>query len=275
MKQMDRMKEIVAQLRAPDGCPWDQKQTHETLRAKLLEETHEVMQAITHEDMANLEEELGDVLLHIFLHAEIASERDVFSIESVTEKIINKLIRRHPHVFGEARAQSAEEVSHNWELIKEQEKKNKQAPKAPFCRIPLSLPPLNRAYELGKTAGKSGFDWPSSQEVLAKVREELTELEEALDQNDARQESKDNKNQQKVTEEFGDFLFSLVQWGRHHHLDAGDALYQANYKFQKRYENMLAQLDSDPTEAMRQFHVLTHEQKESLWFRAKTSNQSS
>ncbi|NJK93496.1 MAG: nucleoside triphosphate pyrophosphohydrolase, partial [Blastochloris sp.] len=171
MKSMEELREIVARLRGPGGCPWDQEQTHESIRAQLLEECYEALEAIDEKNDELLKEELGDVLLHVVFHAQMAGERGVFDLDGVAKGISEKLVRRHPHVFGEDKLETSDQVLKRWDELKKLEKPER---KGALAGIPGSLPALMRAQEVQKKAAKVGFDWPEWKPVLAKVREELT-----------------------------------------------------------------------------------------------------
>ncbi|MDQ2660038.1 MAG: nucleoside triphosphate pyrophosphohydrolase [Verrucomicrobiota bacterium] len=214
---------IVAQLRAPGGCPWDREQTNESLVPKLLEEAYEVADAIRSSDEANLREELGDVLLLTVMHAQIASERGGFQIEQVVEEVTAKLIRRHPHVFGESQAADAGAVVKLWDNVKRAEKKDKDAHY--LTGVAAALPALMRAQKIQKKAAHVNFDWDNDAEVMAKVDEELAETKEAL----AAAES------EKSAEEIGDLLFAVVNLARKRHFDAETLLQAATDKFVRRF----------------------------------------
>ena len=227
---INRLREIVHCLRAPGGCPWDIEQTHESLIANLLEEAYEVAAAIRSMDTEHIVEELGDLLLQVVMHAEIASETDRFVLEDVARSVGEKLIRRHPHVFGESDATDTETVLKQWEAIKRQEKGDK--PRPYLKDVGEGLPALMTATKLQKKAAKVGFDWDKTEEVFAKVKEEVAELETALN----------GENEDNVAEEFGDLFFSLVNLARTHGLDSESILADANEKFRRRFHSMEEQL---------------------------------
>lgn len=222
MSDVSQLREIVARLRAPDGCPWDREQTHESLRAALVEECYEAVEAIEKADDANLREELGDLLLHVVMHAHMAGERQAFRFEEVVEGICEKLIRRHPHVFGEATADDSREVLRQWEQIKRAEKGDRASI---MDGLPASLPGLLRAQNAQKKAARVGFDWEEASGVLEKVEEEIAELREALARGDARH----------AEEEMGDLLFTMVNLSRKLHIDAETAVAAATRKFIARF----------------------------------------
>ncbi|MGH2619192.1 MAG: nucleoside triphosphate pyrophosphohydrolase, partial [Anaerolineales bacterium] len=218
----ETLQNTVARLRAPDGCPWDRQQTHQSLRKHLLEEAYEVLTALDEEDQAGLQEELGDLLLQIVLQAQIATEGSGFQMADVVGGIQAKLIRRHPHVFGGLQVSGVEEVLRNWEHFKEQETGS-----GPLAGVPASLPALAQAAELQGRAGRLGFDWPNSAGVLAKIHEELGEINAATDA-----EAK--------AAEFGDLLFAVVNYARWLEADPESELRRANQRFRTRFDRMTA-----------------------------------
>lgn len=249
--------EIVEILRGPDGCPWDKEQTHKSLVRFLSEEAFEAIEAIENEDLLGMKEELGDLLFQVVLQAEIAKQAGNFDIFDVIRGISEKMVRRHPHVFAEDGQLTSEQVLTNWESIKAAEKKaigGSKPASGPFD-WPKSLPALLRSHKIGVKSRSLQFDWQSHNEVLVKIREELTELEEALSQQEP----------DKVEEEFGDLLFSLAQWARHAGFDAEGALRKANAKFENRFSKMLNHCDFD----LEVFKDLPADQKEQLWGQVK------
>lgn len=261
-----RFLEIMAALRNPNGgCPWDLKQTFETLKPLVIEEAYEVADAVETSPAAVCEE-LGDLVSLIGLFAEIASEKSLFSFDSVLEGISNKLVRRHPHVFGETKVSGTEEVLRNWEQIKQQERRENAdtAPKGLLDGIPRSLPALLKAHQIGARCARVGFDWGSREGVADKVREELGEfLQETLPADTA--DSTDPNS--KAFEEFGDLLFTLAQYARHMGFNAEEALSQANTKFITRFrelERVAKERFGDKS-----LSDLTPNQLEDLWETAK------
>ncbi|MEO5721874.1 MAG: nucleoside triphosphate pyrophosphohydrolase [Chthoniobacterales bacterium] len=214
---------VVAQLRAPQGCPWDREQTNESLVPKLLEEAYEVADAIRTSDDANLREELGDVMLLVVMHAQIASERGDFQIQEVVEDITAKLIRRHPHVFGAQQAEDAGAVVKLWDSVKREEKK--EQPGHYLTGVAAALPALMRAQKIQKKAAHVNFDWNDFADVMAKVDEELAETKEAIALAD----------ETETAEEIGDLLFAVVNLARKRHLDAETLLQAATDKFVRRF----------------------------------------
>jgi MazG family protein len=224
--------EIVARLRGPDGCPWDREQTHATLREGLLEEAYEVVEAINTGDDANLREELGDLLLQVVFHAQLAAEENRFTVDDVARDIADKLIRRHPHVFGDAHCADSASVLKRWDEIKRAEKGGKQT--SVLGRVPRGLPALIRAAQLQKKAARVGFDWTRPADVLAKVREEITEVEGAMRE----EQSAASPASARLEEEIGDLLFSVVNLARKLNVDAEVALARAAEKFVSRFEQL-------------------------------------
>jgi MazG family protein len=220
--------QIMDRLRGPDGCPWDREQTYATLRNYLLEECYEVVEALDAGDRDGLREELGDLLFQIVFLSRLAKEEGAFTAEDVAAGITEKMIRRHPHVFGEDRADTSEEVLRNWEEIKGKEKGGTAAAPSVLAGIPRSLPALLKAQRLGTKAARVGFDWHRDADVLDKIDEEVTELRRAAEA----------RRPEEVREEFGDLLFSLVMLGRRLEVDAEEALEGANRKFQARFHEV-------------------------------------
>ena len=214
---------IMEKLRAKDGCPWDRKQTHKTLKPYLIEEAYEVISAIDNMNDEELKEELGDLLLQVIFHAQIAKEEGRFNIDDVAKGIVEKLIRRHPHVFGNVKVSGSDEVLENWEKIKKTEGKN-----SVFDGVPDGLPALLKARRVQEKAKRVGFDWDSIDGTLDKVKEEFDELSVAI--------KNDKKNE--ISEEFGDLLFSLVNVSRFLGIDAEDSLRQTVDKFMRRFMKM-------------------------------------
>ena len=225
-----RLAAIVEQLRAPDGCPWDREQTHESLRPHLIEEAYETLHAIETCDDENLCEELGDLMLQPVLHAQIADEENRFDIIDVLEGISDKLVRRHPHIFGDVTVEDSAQVLANWNAIKKAEKASKNAPAklSILDDVPRGLPALSLAMEISKTAARAGFEWPDAGGVLDKVREEIDELETAMQ----------NESRQRVGEELGDLLFTLVNVARWQKMDPELALRDMTRRFASRFGAM-------------------------------------
>ena len=222
-KEFDRLVSIMERLRQPDGCPWDRKQTHQSLRQYLLEETYEVLEALDEEDFPALKEELGDLLLQIVFHAQLAKEEGKFSIEDVVNAISDKLVRRHPNVFGDVVINTAEEQSKNWELLKKKEGRT-----SAIEGVPKELSALLRAWRIQQKAAQVGFDWDNTADVWAKVEEELAELREAVG----------SGSRDKIEDEFGDVLFALVNLSRFLKVNPEDALRRTVNKFIRRFQQV-------------------------------------
>jgi tetrapyrrole methylase family protein / MazG family protein len=222
---------IMARLRAEGGCPWDRQQTHQTLKRSLVEETSELLDAIDDREDAALRDELGDVLLQVIFHAQIAADEGRFDVQDVAQNLCEKLVRRHPHVFGQAGAATADQVTAQWEEIKKLERKAKgKVPGADgaLAGVPRHLPALARAHKIQDRAAKAGFDWPDSRGVLDKIEEELSEVRQAMaggDQDEAR-------------EEIGDLLFAVAKLSRYLGHPPEEALHQTIRKFERRFTRM-------------------------------------
>jgi MazG family protein len=228
--QFAKLCQIVAQLRAPGGCPWDREQTHQSLVPGLLEEAYEVAEAIRTNDDANLREELGDLLLQVVMHAEIASEAGRFTVEDVSREVAKKLVRRHPHVFGQSEAQDTSAVLKQWDAIKRAEKQSSD--QSYFSGLTRALPALMLAQKAQTKAARVGFDWSEIKDVIAKVDEELTETREAIA----------TQNPAAMADEMGDLLFAVVNLIRKNKLDAETVLAAATEKFIKRFHAMEREL---------------------------------
>lgn len=242
------LKRIVARLRGPRGCPWDRAQTPSSLKTSFLEEAYEVLEAIEKDDPSALKDELGDLMLHVMLQAQMASEAGRFQIEDVLESINRKLIHRHPHVFGKVKVNSSQEVSANWEVLKREERPEGRSL---MESVPRQLPALAQAGSLQRRAAGVGFDWPEVSGILAKLTEEVAELEQASSEEKAR--------------EFGDLLFTLVNIARRWGIDPESALRESNRRFAARFRYM--------EELCRRRHLrfekLSLEEKDALWEEAK------
>ena len=246
----------MARLRAPGGCPWDHAQSLDTLRKYLLEETYEVLDAIDARDYPGLAEELGDLMLQPVFQAQIAAEAGHFTISDSLDAIIGKLIRRHPHVFGDAEARTAGDVKRKWDQIKAEEKLAKgEAPKALLDSVPRALPALAEAQDIAVKVAQVGFDWPSTREVFDKLREEIAELEEAIAGGDPAAQQ----------DELGDILFAAVNLARKLSLDAEMSLRGANRKFRSRF----AYVESALAARGRPLGVATLDEMEEQWQQAK------
>ena len=250
MEAFGRLLDVMDRLRVE--CPWDRKQTNDSLRPNTIEETYELCDALIRDDQREICKELGDVLLHIVFYGRIGEEKGQFDIADVCNKLCDKLIFRHPHVYGEAVAKSAEQVLESWEQIK---LKEKDGNKTVLSGVPAALPSLIKAYRIQDKARNVGFDWEDKQDVWAKVREELDELEAEL-----RREDK-----QRSTEELGDFLFSVINAARLYKLNPDNALELTNQKFTRRFNY----IEQHSIRAGRPLTEMTLEEMDQLWNEAK------
>jgi tetrapyrrole methylase family protein / MazG family protein len=220
--EFNRLVEIVARLRGADGCPWDKKQTHQSLKEFLLEESYEVLEALDEADYKKLSQELGDLLLQIMLHAQIAREKGEFDLADVLKQINDKLVRRHPHIFAGTVVQNAEEVSHNWEAIKKSERKKEASM---LDSVPRQMPALAYSQDIQRRVAQVGFDWENIDGVIEKLAEEVKELTLSV-------------SQEEKADEFGDLFFTLANIARRMEIDPEAALRQANQKFYRRFSYM-------------------------------------
>lgn len=255
LKEFSKLRDIIAELRGPNGCPWDKEQTHESLKKYLIEETYEVIEAINSGDINHLIEELGDVLLQVMLHAQIGEDEGYFAIEDVIEVLSEKMIRRHPHVFGDRKAENAEEVVRNWQEIKQEEKGERKG--SLLDGVSTALPNLLRAYELQKKAAKVGFDWQEIAPALAKVKEELEEFEYELTQKEA--------GLLLAKKEFGDLLFAFVNVARFLDIHPEEALFETNEKFIRRFRF----IEEKVLESQKPFEAHSLEELDQYWDEAK------
>lgn len=272
--------EIMAALRAQNGCPWDRKQTHESLKPYLLEEAYEVLETIDQGDRQKLREELGDVLLQVLFHSQIAAEAGSFTVEDVIETLATKLIRRHPHVFktddGTGQLSNSEQVLSQWEEIKRAEREAARTKQSALDGVPKTLPALLRAYQIQARAARVGFDWPQSEagleQILAKVTEEIGELREALTSRQAGTESESNRISlnEEVENELGDLLFSLVNLARFLKANPEEALRRTTNRFIDRFHLVEAQA----MEKGRSLTDMTLAEMDELWDEAKRRLQS-
>jgi MazG family protein len=256
-ERFERLVEIMARLRAPDGCPWDRQQTFDTIKPYLVEETYEVLDAIDARDWPALCEELGDLLLQAVFFAQMASEQNLFTISDSLGAIIGKLIRRHPHVFGAGAARTAEEVKQRWDEIKAAESLEKGRPGGRLLDgVPRSQPALAEAMQISSKAARVGFDWPDTDEVLAKLHEELDELARAR---------AGQAPAEAIEDEIGDILFVIVNIARHLNVDPEQALRKTNAKFRRRF----GYLEDKLTAGGRTLAGTPLEEMEALWQEAK------
>lgn len=252
--QFNRFREVIATLRGPEGCPWDQKQTHESLRQYLIEEAYELIDAIDEEDDSQIIEELGDVFLQVMLHSQIGEDHGYFTIDDVIRSITEKMIRRHPHVFGNVEVADERAVKENWQVIKAKEKgMTKLASR--LDRVPHSASMLVTADALQKEAAKVGFDWQEPKPILEKITEELTEVNQAIADNQA----------EDIEAEFGDLLFSVVNLARHYQVNSDLALNKTNKKFKKRFHY----IETEVIKQGKQLTDLSLEELDQIWEEAK------
>ena len=259
----EKLVKLQSRLRAPDGCPWDREQTHMTLRTYLIEEAYEVVEALESGDDAKFAEELGDLLLQVVFHADIARDEGRFDIADVIEGIHEKMVRRHPHVFGEKRAKDAKAVLKSWEKIKAEERKAKgiqqsAKPASLLDGVSHALPGTMEGFQLTRRASRIGFDWDSAEGVLEKLNEEAAELKKEVASADAK----------RIEEEAGDLLFAAVNMARFLHVDPEIALKKANAKFATRFREM----ERLAREGGRELADVPRPEMEKLWERAKSEN---
>lgn len=249
VKEISELIDVIARLRAPDGCQWDRVQTHKSLRPNMLEEAYEAVDAMDSGDMKHLKEELGDVLLQVVLHAQIASEEGAFTIEDVAKGLKDKLIHRHPHVFGDVKVNSTKEILDNWDKLKAEEKQHR---KSAMDGISKSQSALMSAQKISKKAVKTGFEWPNEKSLYECIFSEFDEFKEAV-----KEQNKDH-----MEEEFGDILFATVNLARWNKIDAEQALLKANKKFMTRFRKM-EELATKP------LNDYSFEEFDNLWKSAK------
>ncbi len=260
---IERLLAVMAKLRDPDhGCPWDVEQTFETIAPYTIEEAYEVADAIARGDLADLREELGDLLLQVVYHSQIASEHRLseggFTFETVAMAIADKMIRRHPHVFGDARVDSAAAQTRAWEEVKAEERrlKGKAGAASLLDDVPLALPALTRAEKLQRRAARGGFDWPQVDQVLAKIDEEIAELKAEIER---------DASADRLEDEVGDVLFTIANLARHLKLDPEAALRRTNRKFERRFRSVEQAVARD----MRTMEDMSLDELERLWQTAK------
>jgi len=250
MSKFNKLVDIMKKLRSPDGCPWDREQSYKDIATHTLEETYEVLDAIDRGDLNDLKEELGDLLLQIIFYSQIADEENQFNIDDVIEGISKKLIHRHPHVFGDTKANTSDEVVERWEMLKLKEGK-----KSVLGGVPKSLPALLKAYRIGEKTSRIGFDWEDTEGILSKIEEEARELHEA----------RKNQDPQKTEDEYGDLLFTLANIGRFLKIDPETALRKATNKFITRFQFM----EKIISEKKKNIDSLTPDEWDNLWKKAK------
>lgn len=255
MKNLEELIEVVKILRSENGCQWDREQTHQSLKPNMLEEAYEAVDAIDNNDMRHLKEELGDVLLQVVLHSQIADEEKAFNIEDVAKELKEKLIRRHPHVFGNVEVNSTQEILDNWEQIKKEEKAHRTSI---MDGISKSQSALMSAQKISKKAVKVGFEWPNEETLYDCVFSEIQEFKEACKSSD----------REHIEEEMGDMLFAMVNLARWNKLDAEQALLKANKKFVKRFKKMEELAEELATKPLEEY---SFEEFDALWKQSKLS----
>jgi len=256
LTDIDKLLVVMEQLRAPGGCPWDREQTHESLKPHLIEEAYEVLHALDAEDDEELREELGDLLLQIVFHAQLAREQDRFDMQGVIDSIHRKIVRRHPHVFGDVTVRDSQEVLDNWDRIKQVERSEKRKSRASLLDgLPPGLPALYEAYLMGVRAARAGFDWDEARAVLAKIREELDELDEIIAGTDTGA----------IRAEVGDVLFAVVNLCRKLSIDPETTLKNTNQKFKRRFQYIEKQV----AESGRKIQDCPIEDLEKIWQESK------
>lgn len=251
----------MAHLRGPQGCPWDRAQDYDSVKGLLLEEAYEVVDAVNNRDFEALEDELGDLLFQVIFYSRLAEEEKRFSLDDVVERVYAKLVRRHPHVFGETRAQNAQEALQSWLAVKEKERETepKNNSKSLLEGIPPALPATLEAYELGVRAAEVGFDWAKVEDLLDKVEEEVRELRRELPVRPAH-------DARRVEEEVGDLLFAAANLARYLHSDPESCLRRANQKFKRRFQA----LEEEIAKRGKQVRECTAEELDALWESLKT-----
>jgi ATP diphosphatase len=265
--KFEKLVEIMATLRGPNGCPWDKEQDFNSLKPMLVEEVYEVLEAVENGDFDSLSEELGDLLLHVIFNAHLGKESGRFDINTVIEKISEKLIRRHPHVFGSEKASTSDEVIRNWEAIKAREKAEKSKtggsqPKSLLEGIPARLPAIHEAHQISARAARVGFDWPDIEGVFAKLQEEVGELKQVIaDENGG-------PSRDRLEDEIGDMLFVIVNIARYLKIDSESALKRANRKFKSRFQFMEGEL----AKAGKTLEETSLDEMEALWKKAKSES---
>ncbi|MCX6112427.1 MAG: nucleoside triphosphate pyrophosphohydrolase, partial [Proteobacteria bacterium] len=248
---------VMAKLRSPDGCPWDKEQDHDTLKRFLIEEAYEVIEAIENKDFVHLREELGDLLLQVVFHAQVAQEKDLFNLQDVIDEIHAKLLRRHPHVFKDALVHSSRDVEVQWEDIKRKEKNNKEKDKerSAIDGVPLAMPSTLQAVRLTEKAGRVGFDWKKTDDVIDKIDEELSELKHELKHGDKK----------KIEHELGDMLFAVCNLSRHLNMDPEEVHRKTLIRFRERFK-LMEKFAAEKGKPLKDFNL---DEQEKFWKQAK------
>ncbi len=249
-ENLEKLIDVISVLRSPEGCPWDREQTHKSLKRNMLEEAYEAVDAMESGDMKHLREELGDVLLQVLLHAQIASEEGAFAIDDVAKVLKDKLIHRHPHVFGDTKVSNSDDVIENWDKLKQEEKPHRTSA---MDGISKSQSALMSAQKISKKAVKTGFEWPDEKSLYECINSEFEEFKEA----------KEKQDRENMEEELGDILFAVVNLARWNKIDAEQALLKANKKFMTRFRKM-EELAVKPLE------VYSFDEYDALWRQAKS-----
>ena len=253
----EELRGIVARLRAPDGCPWDREQTHQSLRPYVIEEAYEVLAALDADDPVALPEELGDLLFQVLLHSQLAEEADEFTMAEVLGGLAEKLVRRHPHVFGDVQIEGSDAVIEQWDRLKKAEREGREEQQSTLGSVPGAMPALAYAQTLLRRAAVAGFAWPQKEDVLTKLAEELEELSRA-------------GSREERAAEFGDILINLANYARYLDIDAEEALRLAGHKFRRRFESVERQARQEGTELTGR----SREELMGLWAQAKAEEDS-
>ena len=256
LRKLTELTQLIKKLRAPDGCPWDQQQKKEDIGKYILEESYEVVDSLAKENPQALKEELGDLLFQILFLTEMGAESELFFLSDVLDGIIKKMIRRHPHVFGDMKINSVQEVKENWQQIKKKERGIKNDEQNIFDNVPISLPALKRAQKITSIAAVYGFDWPKTENVMKKLKEEIKEFNAAIK----------NRSHDKIEEELGDILFTVVNLSRFGQVDAETALSKVTDKFLHRFSYVTARLSARGIS----LEKATLAQMDELWNEAKS-----
>lgn len=252
-KNFDRLIEIVRILRSPEGCPWDREQNLYSIKEHFIEEAYELLDALDNKDIPNIREEVGDVLFHMVFHSVMAEDEGKFTLDEALQEVTDKLVRRHPHVFGTESVNGSADVIVNWDKIKAEEKKNKR--QGFFDGVPVSFPPVRRAKKMQEKARKTGFDWASLNDCMAKVREEFGEFEEAVK----------NGGKDEIEHELGDMFFALINISRFLKVDPDEALRKCN----KRFETRFSYIGEKLAEKGLKYEDVNLEEMDKLWNEAK------
>ncbi len=255
LQAFQQLVEVVEKLRGPDGCPWDKEQTQKSLTPYVLEEAYELVEAIDTCDQSLIQEELGDYLFQVILQAQVAQDENLFDLKAVIDGLVQKMVHRHPHVFSDIGKRNIQEVWKNWEVLKkaEKEKRTGSTKEEKIFSYPKNLPALAAAHKIGGKTNRLRFDWENATQVLAKVKEEISEVEQELGQK--------NISQQRVSDEIGDVLFSVAQLARHLNLDPEASLREANRRFERRFSEVIKLSGL----SLEDFTQLSEDRKEDLW----------